>query len=184
MTGNSAPSKVDVALFAKRGRQLRAPMDVASLPRLTGLLADESGEVLLDLQFEQDRGRRPVIRGTISATVNVTCQRCLEPMALLLEPQVYVAMIESEDQANTLPEELDPLLCPGGEVALVEFVQDELILALPVIARHEGDVSCRPLTADAPGGDGVAQVEVKDNPFSVLETLRERDGEQGSNQES
>lgn len=184
MTGNSAPSKVDLVLFAKQGRLVRASMAIADLPRLTGLLADASGEALLDLQFEQDSGRRSVVRGSISATVNVTCQRCLEPMALVLEPQVNVAMIASEDQADALPEEFDPLLCPGGEFALAEFVQDELILALPVIARHEDDASCSPLTADAPGGDGVAPAEVKDNPFAVLSTLRERGGDQGSNQES
>ncbi|MFV8833809.1 YceD family protein [Aquisalimonas sp.] len=184
MTGNSVPSKVDLVLFSKQGRQIRASMPVADMPRLTGLLADASGTAELDLQFGLDSGRRAVVHGSIRATVMVTCQRCLEPMALALEPQINVAMVGREDEADSLPEELDPLLCPSGEVVVGEFVQDELILALPVIPRHENDVSCVPLTGDSPGGDGVAPEEVKDNPFAVLSTLRERGGDQGSNQES
>ncbi|WP_171909780.1 YceD family protein [Aquisalimonas asiatica] len=175
---------MDVALFSKQGREVRASMAIGDMPRLAGLLADGSGTASLDLRFEQDVGRRPVVNGSISATVSVICQRCLEPMALVLQPRVTVAMIRREDEADTLPEEYDPLLCPDGEVVLGEFVQDELILALPVIPRHENDVSCRPLTGDAPGGDGVAPEEVKDNPFAVLSALKGRGGDQGSNQES
>ncbi|MDN3518468.1 YceD family protein [Aquisalimonas lutea] len=176
MVGGPLIEPVDPAVLARQGKRISTVVALASLERLLGLLADDRGEVEVELTFREDRGRRAVITGTVRAAVTVVCQRCLEPMVLELEPQVNAAILEREDEADDLPDELDPVVCSSGELVLAELVQDELILALPVIARHENDPVCRPLTAEEPGGDGAR----RDNPFAALTALKGRVGQDDS----
>ena len=168
MHAGSIEKTVEPALLARHNERLQAHVDVASMTRLTGLLADDSGTVVVDLAFHEDSGRRAVITGSVSARVNLTCQRCMEPLVQDLNAEVHAAAVRDEEQAEALPEELDPVLCERGELVLLHLVQDELLLALPVIARHEDHPSCRPYTADAPGGDGAT----RDNPFADLAQLK------------
>ena len=60
------------------------------------------------------------------------------------------------------------MICPSDELLLQELVEDELILALPIIARHENDSECRPYTAEEPGGDGYQP----DKPLAALASLK------------
>ena len=149
---------------------------VGDLDRLGTLLAEQSGHVDVELGFSRDSGGRTIVSGTVTATVTLVCQRCLEHMRIELSPEVRASVVGTEDEADALPDELDPLLCPEGELRLLEMVQDELILALPVIARHENDPRCLPLTPDRPGGDGAK----RDNPFAALSSLKSGNSENDS----
>ncbi|WP_290652263.1 YceD family protein [Aquisalimonas sp.] len=173
MTASTAPKTVDPALLARRDRRLSISIDMDGLERLSGLLAKGGGQVAVDLHFYVDSGRRTLISGAIRAQVTLICQRCLGPVVIDLAPNVHVAVIDCEEDADHLPEALDPLVCPAGELVLAHLVEDELILALPVIARHEDDPRCPPLTPDQPGGDGAK----RDNPFAVLGALKKRPGD-------
>lgn len=172
MHARSLEESIQPALLARNHERLQAQVEVASLARLAGLLADDAGTVAVDLAFHEDSGRRTIITGSVNARVNLTCQRCLEPMVQELAAEVHAAVVRDEDQAESLPEELDPVLCERGELVVLELVQDELLLALPVIARHEDHPSCRPYTPDAPGGDNAT----RDNPFADLARLKGQSG--------
>ena len=176
MTAGSLPATLDALRFARQGRLVSGQVALADLDRLGGLLVERSGHAGVELEFSRDRGGRVIVSGAVTATVTLVCQRCLEHMSLDLAPQVRAAVIATEGEAGALPDDLDPLVCPEGEVRLFELVQDELILALPVIARHENDPHCLPLTPDQPGGDGAR----RDNPFAVLSSLKSGDGENDS----
>ena len=173
MTAGSLPATLDALRFARQGRVVSGQVELADLDRLGGLLVETSGRAGVELRFSRDSGRRIIVSGVVTATVTLVCQRCLERMSLDLTAHVHAAVIAAEDEADALPADLDPLICPEGEVRLIELVQDELILALPVIARHENDPHCVPLTPDQPGGDGSR----RDNPFAVLSSLKSGDGE-------
>ena len=174
MTAGRLPLTLDPLRFARQARAVSGQVAVADLNRLTGLLANPSGLVTVELEFARDSGGRTIVSGSVRASVAMTCQRCLEELSVGLAPEVSAAVIGTEEEADALPEELDPLLCPDGELQLIELVQDELLLALPLIARHENDPHCRPLTRDNPGGDGAK----RDNPFAVLSSLK--GGESGN----
>jgi len=55
------------------------------------------------------------------------------------------------------------------------LVEDELLLSLPVVARHDDESPCRP-TSQRFGPDDEAVAE-RDNPFAVLERLKKDDGD-------
>jgi uncharacterized protein len=77
--------------------------------------------------------------------------------------------VKSDAEIETLAPEYEPLVSADGRVALKELVEDELLLALPLVPRHEGDAACGGFTetaADAESG------EARKNPFAELAKLK------------
>jgi len=96
------------------------------------------------------------------------CQRCLEPVSIDLDCQVSLALVESEEAASRLPDSMEPLISPDETVDLLELIEDELILALPIVPRH---TSCEPpvdLVDQAPP----EAAESRESPFTVLKDLK------------
>ena len=52
-------------------------------------------------------------------------------MQLPLRSRVRVALVTTEAEAARVPEELEPMLAPGGRISIGELVAEELLLACP-----------------------------------------------------
>ncbi len=174
MTRQSLPVAVDMVRLADRQEELVGELPVGSLARLCDSLTSEQGVVAVRLQFGRDEGRRLIVRGTVSATVELQCQRCLKPMPWHLQASVLLAGCYSEQDMDSLPEIYDPVLIPDERLRLAQLVEDELILALPTLAMHEDDPGCRPLDIQAPVPEQPDD-ERQANPFAVLGALKRRD---------
>ncbi len=111
------------------------------------------------------------------ATVGLVCQRCLQPMAVPLAVERRVRFVADEAEAERLDEasEDDVLaLPPRGRLDLPALVEDELILALPLVPRHETCPQPLPLPAEDPVADA-AEAEDRPRPFAALARLRKGD---------
>lgn len=141
------------------------------MPRLTAVLASDAGEARVELQAGQDLSRRVVISGRIDAELELQCQRCLGPVKIRVQAEPHLAWVKSDEALAALPEEYDPLLSADGHVELKELVEDELLLALPLVPRHEDDAACgepvRRAEIPAPPPD-----EERKNPFAGLAKLK------------
>src|SRR5579859_44828 len=169
MSGALPPS-LDLARAARQAYGLEGRLPVKSLPRLAAALASDAGEVQVMLEARVDLARRVTVTGSIDAQLQLQCQRCLEPMQLAVHAEPNLAWVKSDEQIAALPEEYEPLLSADGDVDLKELVADELLLALPLVPRHEGDAACGGFTAPAerPAEPG----EAKKNPFAELAKLK------------
>jgi len=95
------------------------------------------------------------------AEVPLECQRCLQPMKEGLQVQRRFRFVRSEDEAARLDEESeDDVLALPARLDLQSLLEDELILALPIVPRH--GVCPEPLEEAAPAP----------NPFAALAALR------------
>lgn len=164
------PAFADVGPWVDQQRQVRGSVRIADMPRLVELLAEAAGSADVALRFGRDSGRRPVISGRITATLRLTCQRCLQPFDWPMAVDVDIGIVADEKAEESLPDGLDPLIVAGERVRLADVVEDELILGLPVVARHEDNPACQPASRPAGGSDR------KVSPFSVLQELRQREG--------
>lgn len=97
-----------------------------------------------------------------SATLPLRCQRTLERFLHSLEQRSRLGLVRDEADDVTLPEDYEPLVVSEGQVALTDIVEDELILAVPLIPASAGE------SVDA--GFGPA-VEESENPFAKLGEL-------------
>jgi uncharacterized protein len=109
------------------------------------------------------------------ASVLLECQRCLQPFVQALEVDRRVRFVRDEALAEQLDEHSDDdVLALPRRLDLHELLEDELILALPLVPRHE---SCpEPLPLALPDMAGDAAAGEAPHPFAALAALRRPDG--------
>ena len=105
------------------------------------------------------------------AEVALQCQRCLQPMASTIDIDRVFRFAADEREAERLDEETDDeVLVLEPSLDLHALLEDELILALPLVPRHE---ECpQPLLPAMPSDDAGDDASAKPNPFAVLAALR------------
>ncbi|EST85057.1 hypothetical protein ECC1470_09924, partial [Escherichia coli ECC-1470] len=67
-------------------------------------------------------------------TVTLECQRCGKPFTHQVYTTYCFSPVRSDEQAEALPEAYEPIeVNEFGEIDLLAMVEDEIILALPVV---------------------------------------------------
>ena len=115
-------------------------MPLARMPRLVALLApaDAEGspaadEVAFRLAFGFDRQGLLTIDVQVQGELPLLCQRSLSVFMLPVERRSRVAVIESVEAQDEVPEPYEPVLVTDRRLALVELVEEELLLAVPQV---------------------------------------------------
>lgn len=169
------PHALDVQALCRSGARLQGREPLRSFTRLLEGLTpgdDGAGQVVWSAQGEQ----RPVRGGPAQdwlhlqaeARVWLQCQRCLQPWAQPLSVQRAFCFVATEAQAEALDEELeDDVLVMPRRLDLIELLEDELILSLPLVPRHEPDCPA-PLLALASATSGGASADEAPHPFAAL----------------
>ncbi|HCB12956.1 MAG TPA: hypothetical protein DEP36_05230 [Gammaproteobacteria bacterium] len=164
------PRKIHPWRMAAECGSLKGRLALAALPRLMVILGHVDGEVAATLSAGHDAQGIRFIQGSLLAEVEWTCQRCLGPLRLPLDIEVKLGLARDEAAASRLPGEYEPLLVPeGGSIAVADLIEDELLLALPQIPRHEDLREC---VAHGYHQPGEPALDLKNRqPFAVLATM-------------
>ncbi|WP_163833911.1 YceD family protein [Spartinivicinus ruber] len=167
------PKTIDPRKLAKQHVSLKGGWPVADLEQVANYLTNPEGEVEVDLAFTQDAEGHFVISGQLVAQVQMTCQRCLEPVTLGVTVEVLLAVVWSDESGKQLPDYLDPIVVADEHLSLARLIDEELILNLPIVPAHE-DPICQPqmewLDPDAVDDSTIS--EQPKNPFAVLASLK------------
>ncbi len=167
------PASIDPIQLAERGARLTGTLPLKGMSRLAQNCLNDTGEVFVDLAFERGEGEEVLLmHGRLSVTLHVTCQRCLEGMDLTLETSPWFILARSEKRQDELGEESD-ILVADKPLSLSGLVEDELLLALPMVPMHELS-QCPARAYVAAGTDsGLKQAEEdRKSPFSALSRLK------------
>ena len=172
MISPQLPEQIAPLKLARQGISLQGRFKLINMKRLAGSLVDSQGEVEVDLHFDIDESGVSYMQGHFNALVNVACQRCMNPMQISVEGDASVGFVASDERASSLADVYEPCVLTEDTAALIDLVEDELILALPIVSVHP-DQACQPWFEQ----EGKQQAEElpaeeKENPFAVLETLR------------
>ncbi|MDG4550864.1 MAG: YceD family protein [Candidatus Contendobacter sp.] len=143
MWAPSLPNKVDPWRLAAESGRLNGALTLATLPRLAAVLNRADGVANVALLAGVDQRGVRFIEGTVRTEVELICQRCLGVLRLPLEAVVSLGLARNEAEADRLPEEYEPLLVAEGVIGVADLVEDELLLALPLIPRHEDARDCQ-----------------------------------------
>ncbi|MBB1076154.1 DUF177 domain-containing protein [Rhodoferax sp. 4810] len=166
------PDLLDPWRAAARREQYAGALALAIFPRLQPLLVstDADAAVTYQIQFGIDRDGRAVVTGTLETTLQVVCQRCLGTLALPVNATLNLALLRDLDALEQLPECYEPLLVEERLIPPHQFIEDELLLAVPAIPRHAAAEHCErwlaaqvTATEVAPPSDQNARV----NPFAA-----------------
>lgn len=150
------PDHVDLARLVQSGTTLAGPIPAARLRRLGEAFA-QVDDATVRIGFGRDPGDgRTLLQGELSVCVQTTCQRCLGPLRLELSASFRN---RPDEEAAECP------VLPAGTFDLLGLIEDELLLASPMIPRHADD-GCA-------ATDGVARRHGRPNPFDALAALRQ-----------
>ena len=133
------PKTVDPIKLGKHQATLTGYLSLRDFNRLQEILNQEGQVVDVVLQFGQDRSRVYFIKGQIKATVNLICQRCNQPMEYEIKSEFVLSPVISDAHAKKLPDGYEPVWMENDRVFLMDMIEDEILLALPMIAKHEND---------------------------------------------
>jgi uncharacterized protein len=156
---------LDAVGLARSAARVEREFEVAGFARLRDRLAQPGGKALATAEFGL-QGRWPVARLAVKAEVVLACQRCLRPMrrALASESQLVFA----EEGEPELPEGYDAVGGDPRKLDLAALVEDELLLALPIIPQHEAGEPCELPRAGAVTEEDAPEMR---RPFAGLKDL-------------
>lgn len=149
---------------------LTGRLELQQLSRLRAL-ARPGGHADVQLRAVEEQGRR-WLRGEIRAEVPLICQRCLDTLQYPVAADVRLMWVRAGSESVHLPEGYDAIVSASGRIKLANLVEDELLLALPMVARHEPPDECA-ARFSANGVQSSVEAEIRTpGPFAVLEALK------------
>lgn len=150
-------------------RRVEGRLPLAALTRLADSLVDTRGEVVFSLQFDTDTFKVPYVELQAETALPLLCQRSLKRFELPVRIEQRLGLIRDEADEAALPPDYEPMLVPeDGMVRAVELVEDELILAVPVVPVSPGTEA---MEQDWPAPE--EEVE-RVNPFAALAALKDK----------
>lgn len=170
MSEKFIPEHIDPFRYAEQSLSLDGTLKIADMPRLSSNVIESGDPVAVNLQFGVDEQKITFLTGHLQTKLTLQCQRCMEPFIYEIMSDFALGIVSTLDEANTLPEQYEPALATEGNLALRELIEDEIILNLPIIPRHEPE-ECK---VKLPLVDSGWEQGRGENPFNVLESLKHK----------
>jgi uncharacterized protein len=113
--------------------------------------------------------RRPTIDVHVSGVAVLTCQRCLRPCDCTIDEHALLIVVANE--RDDVAGGYEPWVGDAEHLSVVAVVEEQVLLALPLVPMHADSDDCQPaIKAQAPD-DGR---EDKQRPFANLRELIDR----------
>lgn len=130
------PQYIDLIECVEQQRSIDAVISSESLKRLSDLLEESTKQIAVKLAFGKDEQKRSIINCHIEAILYVQCQRCGQTMSLPLSLDSTLCLVKSDEQAKRLPAGYEPLMADDVQIVPLDIIEEELLLAIPMVPRH------------------------------------------------
>ncbi|MEL6949226.1 MAG: DUF177 domain-containing protein [Pseudomonadota bacterium] len=177
----NAVATVVLSEAAERQEQVSVHYGAAELPRLAALVEEAAkdaagGEVIAPdvcavLSFSEHEAPSFVaVSVQIKGVYTLPCQRCLELVAVNVKIDQQLAVGDGLDGTvlEALEADFEQWDLEGDSLALVELVDELVMLDLPLVVAHATLEDCGPLATQLAGDDVAA---VSQRPFAGLQAL-------------
>ena len=167
------PLRVDPFRMAELGREFEGTMELRLMKRLAPLLRTDTGTVQVSLDFGTDVSGVKFMHGLVSGELSLQCQRCLGEMVFPLHIDFRLALLRDETQLERVTQDYEPLLVESVPLYIADVIEDEALLALPQIPKHEeGECNVDITAAPDELPEAEEETQAKANPFAVLAKLK------------
>jgi len=163
------PDRVDCARLAEDAAALERVYPLGEMPRLQDLLADTRGSVRANFAFAKIESGRCGATVTVEANPHLVCQRCMQgfEFAAAASSEIEFAANAGANAGDSLRE---AYLTDGGLVSLRDLAEEELLLALQIVAACSTPQSCGQAPA-GPADEALPAAEGTTRPFAALQDL-------------
>ena len=126
---------IDGLHFARAALQKRGTMGMEQLPRLAQMRCSTQG-LEYHLSGGTAKNGKPCLRVSVRGVVQLVCQRCMDPLPVPVAIDSELQLAESLREISEADDEVDRVLA-SRHMDVGRLVEDEVILALPMVPRHE-----------------------------------------------
>lgn len=165
---------VDAEVCSRAGSAIERRFSAAELPRLREAGGQDGSSIEVAFQFSQFDGR-PAVAGELHGTAVLTCQRCMQPVAIDIVDSFQVLLVDAERSDE--PGGYEPVVVHANRLDLGWLAEEQVLLALPLVPMHE-NVDCAAAagaaTAGEAGGDAeedAGETGATHQPFQNLRDL-------------
>ncbi len=169
------PLEVDPIRLATRKERFQGTIPLKQMKRLINALSCGDGEVYIDVGFSVDINQVVILAGQIKADAKLICQRCMGEMELPIALDFQLAFVRSEAEMERLPEGYEATLIDNKSMMLSDIIEDEILLALPPIPKHQNEDCSSDNVVEGWGSqqnEPDTESEERDNPFDILASLK------------
>jgi uncharacterized protein len=164
---------IDAFELARNSRRIAGEIALPDLPRLAESLLDADGSLRYAVQGWVDADG-PGAALELSAHLRLACQRCNTPLGYRLERKTRFRFVhnEAELEAQPLDDDEADAIVGSKSMDLRGWIEDEAILSLPLVPRHERcEIGTAAESDERDAGAGGQR------PFAVLAALKSGAGE-------
>jgi len=162
---------VNAVELAGRAATLERRLALPHMPRLAEAGALEGTQVQALLQFGTFEDRTTVAV-QVDGEVFLTCQRCLRPCPCEVHEEALLAVVAGD--TDEVPGGYEPLLGDAERLSVVELIEEQVLLGLPLVPMHAQATQCGIAAAEAGVNEADAAAEEKQRPFANLRELLDK----------
>ena len=157
-------------------RSFEGVVPLSSMPRLCDALEQPDGECRYELEFDRGVLDVPYVEIRAQADLPLICQRSLQRFLLPVRIVQRLGLVTREEQEAELPEGYEVLKPDAdGTIRPLELIEDELILAIPVVPMDPRSDPVDMTWPSAANGRETNEIDEapRKNPFAVLADLKQ-----------
>ena len=177
MTKDHSPNQLDIKAFVQAGTRLTGHDSLLKYKRLAEEAQGLHPDLYVDWQATGElravgsEAGQPWLHLQAQATLPMVCQRCMGPVDMPVEVDRSFRFVADEATAEAQDDDAEEdLLAMSREFDLHALIEDELLMDLPVVARH--DECPVAVTMESSSEDFDAAEEEKPNPFDALSNFK------------
>lgn len=157
--GLAADNVVDAEVCARAGSTIERRFSAAELPRLREAGGHDESSIEAKFQFSQFDGR-PAVAGELHGDAVLTCQRCMQPVAIDIDDAFQVLLVDEERSDE--PGGYEPVVANGSRLDLAWLAEEQVLLALPLVPMHENSDCAAAVEVANEAEDGVEDEPASD----------------------
>lgn len=172
------PVWIDPPKLAQAAAVIEGRLSMQSMALLQQHLEGSVAELELFCRLQFDiEAKRVICEGQLQADLPLLCQRCLEVVTIRVEKNLRYCWLEPGDSDEHVDADYEALWLEEVPLKLATLLEEELVLSLPFIAKHEHCPSLADEIAECLVVVDEIEVETetaetKPNPFAVLKQLK------------
>jgi len=137
MSTGPIPERVDHRKLANQAGLIEGMLPIQYFHRFGEMLVVSEGDVYLRLEFSEGDFGSTSVNGSAATVVCLICENCMQQFRRQVSCDVALQVVSDESKLERLLEVGDAIVAPDKVISVAELVEDELILAMPMIPRHE-----------------------------------------------
>lgn len=173
------PRYIELERFCTARKQFTCAFDLSFFPRIREVIYPqdkiESIAIKAQLDFGIDELGYRFLKGIVETNLSILCQRCMQEMEYPVRIELNFAYISSSQQEQEIYGLYESYWIAEEQQLsfnLYHFLEDEILLSLPLIAKHDEqcvDIERLNKQTEIDSDENEVQPE---NPFAVLSQLK------------